>query len=177
MTDTNTKEALKPPHQQQAEGKPTMPVSVSGFPAVEAKDAANMAKDAAEKAQKVRDELDIEVADHESALTNRVAQPPPPGTKLGPLVKEGTPAPMSAPSIGSLPVPPNEDDVKQHELAGYRATALQGAYPGETAESFDARQQEEVDAYAEAQANAAKDAKKMQDARAEQAKAEAKASK
>jgi hypothetical protein len=144
--------------------------AVTGGPAVTVKDAANMAKDAAERAAEVRDKLDIEVADHEGALTNRVASPPPVKFKGGKdtLEDEGTPAPISAPSIGTLPVPPNEEDVKLHELAGYRATALQGAFPGETAESFEAREKERADEMAEARKDAAKDTKTLTDAKHKQ---------
>ena len=82
--------------------------AVTGGPAVTAKDAANMAKDAAAAAAEVRSKLNIEVADHEGALTNRVASPPPKvrGGKDAPLEDEGTPAPISAPSIGTLPFRP-----------------------------------------------------------------------
>jgi len=151
----------------------TEPASVTshvihGGPAVTAKDAANMAKDAAKAAAEVRDKLDIEIADKEGALTNRVAQPRAGATGKEPLEAEGTPAPITAPSIGTLPVPPNEADVKQHELAGYRATALQGAFPGETAEGFQLREEKLVEEYDKAQKDAAKDTKTLTDARNKQ---------
>ena len=146
--------------------------AVTGGPAVSAKDAANMAKDAAAAAEAVRAELHMEYADHEGALTNRVASPSP--LRGDTLEDEGTPAPISAPSIGTLPVPPNEEDVKEHELAGYRATALQGAFPGETAESFSAREKQFVEDYAKAQKATQAEAKRMTEAKAKQAAAEAK---
>lgn len=115
------------------------------------------------------DVIHADKVENEAALTNRVAQPRADNVED----PEEIPPPLSPPS-GAIPIPPDEADVKEHELAGYRATALQGRHPDETAESFETRTKQAADAYEKEQKEAAAAHKKLMEGRAKQEEAAAK---
>ena len=125
---------------------------------------ADSAKESAKRDAATRDAINLDVADNEAALTNRVASPstadPKGRDKSLATLTEGFDTPISS-RPGSLPMPPNEEDVKEHDLSGYRATALQGRNPNETAEAYVTRREQEEDDFAEQQKDAATATKKL----------------
>ena len=67
-----------------------------------------------------------------------------------------------------IPAPPSEEEVKEHALSGYRATALQGMNPGETEEGYAARMAEQQATNEQQRKDAATETKKLMDARNKQ---------